>query len=160
MPAEEFGASLPQLSRRSSQRFARKRHSEQRLHDALSSLNWLAGFGLEETNSGIRTPDPIQQDVIGRARFLATLCNEKGDLAKVPAPEAALKVLLQGRSEYGSELPTTLAACDLERISLPRSLLGAPLAEDLLDEDARRYLQCPEQMLRPEAEVCLEEFHP
>ena len=53
-----------------------------------------------------------------------------------------------GRSEYGSELPSTLAACSLERISLPESFRGAPPAADLVDEEARRYLQCPEQMLR------------
>ena len=159
VPSSDCGAAV-RLSRRSSQRLARKRHAAQRVHDAIQSLNWLAGFGLEE-NSGIQPPDQIQQDVIGRAVFLSNLCNDKGDLAQVPNPEAALKELLQGRSEYGSELPTTLAACSLDRISLPQSLKGAPATEDLLDVNDRRYLQCPEQMLRPEAEVqCLDEFHP
>ena len=33
---------------------------------------------------------------------------------------------------------------------MPESLEGAPAVEDLLDEDAHRYLQCEEQMLKPE----------
>ncbi len=147
------------LGRRSAQRFARKFHARERLRDAILGLNWLAGFGLEE-NPRIQEPDSLQHDVLCRASFLSNLCNDKGDLSQVPKPEAALKVLLQGRSEYGSEAPTTLAACALERISLPGSLKDAPYAADLLDVGTRRYLQCPEQMLRPEAELCLEEFHP
>lgn len=61
--------------------------------------------------------------------------------------------LLRGRSEYGSDRPTTLAVCRLERISMPQSLVGAPLAEDLLSGDARRYLQDPKQMLKAEHEI-------
>ena len=106
------------LGRRSAQRFARKFHARERLRDAILGLNWLAGFGLEE-NPRIQEPDSLQHDVLCRASFLSNLCNDKGDLSQVPKPEAALKVLLQGRSEYGSEAPTTLAACALERISLP-----------------------------------------
>ena len=78
---------------------------------------------------------------------------------EVPKPEAALKELLRGRSEYDSDVPTTLAACSLERTSLPASLADAPWVEDLLDEEARRYLQCPEQMLNPDHE-CPEDFSP
>ena len=147
-----------QLSRRSAQRVARKGHVDQRTQDAVLSLNWLAGFGFTE-NSGIYAPDPLQRNVLDRVHFLANLCNSKGELDQVPKPEAALMALLQGRSEYGSELPTTLAVCDLERISLPHTLQGAPEAVSLLDEKARRYLQDPEQMLRPVQEVS-EEFVP
>lgn len=162
MPAEEFH-SRERISRRSCQRFAMKSHIEQRARDAISGLNWMAGCGLEE-NSGIQSPDQLKKDVIGRAYFLSGLCRDKGSLDEVPKPEAALMSLLRGRSEYGSERPTTLAVCKLERISMPSSLVNAPNAEDLLDSDARRYLQCPEQMLRANAEevpeVCVPYWDP
>ncbi|CAE7471367.1 unnamed protein product, partial [Symbiodinium pilosum] len=76
-----------------------------------------------------------------RIHFLSGLCQDKGTLDVVPTPEAALRELLRGRSEYSSDVPTTLAACSLERISLPASLDGAPRVEELLDGEARRYLQ-------------------
>ena len=148
VPLQELRLHEGHLNRRSAQKLARRAHAHQRVRDAISSLNWLAGHGFA-SYSGIHEPDQLQKDVIGRAQFLSDLCNSKGELDTVPKPEAALMALLQGRSEYGSELPTTLAVCDLERISLPETLKNAPLAEDLLDENARRYLQYPEQMLRP-----------
>ena len=62
---------------------------------------------------------------------------------------AALHVLLKGRSEYHQpENPTALAPYKLERISLPESLHGLPLAEELLPDNARRYLQGPKLMLK------------
>lgn len=110
-------------------------------------LNWMAGCH-EDENSEVYHLDPLQRDVIDRAFYLSNLTQSTGGLGGVPTPEAALDALLHGRSEYGSELPSTLAACSLGRISLPESLRGAAPAADLVDEEARRYLQCPEQMLR------------
>lgn len=58
-------------------------------------------------------------------------------------------MLLKGRSEYHQpENPTALAPYKLERISLPESLHGLPLAEELLPDNARRYLQGPKLMLK------------
>lgn len=135
------------LGRRSAQRFMKKSHVEQKALDAFSSLNWMAGHGFEP-NSEIDQPDQFQKDVIGWAFYLARLCHDKGSLDQVPRLEAALVSLLQGRSEYGSDRPTTLAVCNLERISMPQSLTNAPMAEDLLCDDARRYLQGPKQTLK------------
>ena len=67
------------LSRRSTQRFARKFHARERLRDAIRGLNWLAGFGLQE-NSGIQELDSLQSDVVSRASFLSDLCDDKGEL--------------------------------------------------------------------------------
>ncbi|CAE7655449.1 unnamed protein product [Symbiodinium sp. KB8] len=55
-------------------------------------------------------------------------------------------------TEYGSALPTSLATCSLERISLPEDVSDAPPVESLLDEETRRYLQCPKHMLMPDAQ--------
>ena len=147
------------LSRRPAQRLARIIQEVEKVRDAVRGLNWMAGHPTDENSTDFH-PDPLQNEVIGRARYLSSLTQSTGDLDGVPTPEAALKALLQGRSEYGSELPTTLAACALERISLPTSLVGSPPAEELLDEDARRYLQCPEQMLRGEEEIEASLFQP
>ena len=119
----------------------------------------MAGHPTDENSEDFH-PDPLQKEVIGRAHYLSSLTQSTGDLDGIPKPEAALRALLQGRSEYGSELPTTLAACSLERISLPGSLVGSPPAEELLDEEARRYLQCPEQMLRDDEEQDASLFQP
>ena len=70
----------------------------------------------------------------------------------MPSPEAALSALLRGRSEYGSDLPTALTTCAPERISLPEDVSTAPSVESLLGKDALRFLQCPEQMLKPDAQ--------
>ena len=96
-------------------------------------------------------PDDLQLEVLYQVIFLSGLCQDKGSLDTNPAPEAALSALLCGRSEYGSDLPTALAACSLKCISLPDDVTRAPLVENLLDEDAVRFLQCPEQMLKPDA---------
>lgn len=72
-----------------------------------------------------------------------------GGLERMPTPEAALRELLKGRSDYHQpDVPVALAPYRLERVSLPTSLRGLPQAEELLPEDARRYLQGEELMLR------------
>ena len=150
------------LSRRPAQRIARSIQISGKVREAIQGLNWLAGKPCLENSESFHfsRPDPIQQEVIGRATFLSELAGSLGSLPQVPSPEAALKALLQGRSEYGSVLPTTLAACSLERISLPESLHSSPQALDLLEEEARRYLQCPEQMLRNNDELIDSQFQP
>ena len=140
------------VGRRVSQRIARQTQLVYRQREAMMALNWMAGYKEEFKNSQF-SPDALQSEVIGRVRYLAGLCQETGELTSIPTPEAALKALLRGRSEYSSEEPTTLAACSLARISLPA-------VESLLDEEARQYLQCPERMLKPGCETGLAEFEP
>ena len=95
----------------------------------------------------------MQQQVLSRIEGLSTSASDLGTLDSIPSPEAALRELLRGRSDYGLDQPTALATCCLERISLPKSLDGAPCALDLLEGKARRFLQCPEQMLRGGSDV-------
>ena len=85
----------------------------------------------------------VQVEVLDKVHFCAGLCHDKGSLDHVPRPKAALRELLRGRIEYGSDQPTILAACVLERISLPQSLEGAPRVDSLLGEEARRFLGSP-----------------
>ena len=144
-------------SRRSNQRALRRRQQAIKSTEAVESLNWL--WGQRAPSNSEVTPNPMQAEVLGRVNFLSGLCHEKGSLTQIPRLEAAFSELLQGRSEYSSDQPTTLAACVLERISLPQSLEGAPAVEDILSEEARRFLQSPEQMLREES-TDLSDFQP
>ena len=147
------------LGRRVAQRVARHIQQTTKEREAVKALNWMAGYKEEFENSQF-SPDALQSEVIGRVRYLAGLCQDKGELAEIPKPEAALKALLRGRSEYSSDEPTTLAACSLARISLPESLHDAPAVESVLDDEARHYLQSPEHMLKPGCETGLGEFQP
>ncbi|OLQ04427.1 hypothetical protein AK812_SmicGene12519 [Symbiodinium microadriaticum] len=138
------------VSRRSSQKIALAVQHSRRCREAVMALNRLAGFS--ETSNSSFCPDDLQQEVLHRVSYLSGLCQDVGSLGKVPEPEAALKALLRGRTEYGSALPTSLATCSLERISLPEDVSDAPPVESLLDEETRRYLQCPKHMLMPDAQ--------
>lgn len=94
-------------------------------------------------------PDLLQAEVLQRNHVLATEAGELGSLEHVPAPEAALRELLKGRSDYQQpDIPVALAPYRLERVSLPTSLHGLPQAEELLPDDTRRYLQGEELMLK------------
>ena len=148
------------LGRGAAQRIARSVQISEKVREAVIGLNWLAGFETEQ-NSNQFSPEPIQEGVLDRAFYLSRLAQTTGSLESVEKPEAALRALLQGRSEYDNSFrPTTLAACSLERISLPSSLVDAPTAESLLDGDALRYLQCPEQMLRDREDPECQTFQP
>ena len=143
---------LHPLSRRSSQRLARKSQIQTKVVEAVEALNWMAGQRREFSADSFH-PDDLQQQVLSRIEGLSTSASDLGTLDSIPSPEAALRELLRGRSDYGLDQPTALATCCLERISLPKSLDGAPCALDLLEGKARRFLQCPEQMLRGGSDV-------
>ena len=148
---------IRRVSRRDSQKIAREVQDSRRCREAVASLNWLAGRDGQQNS--LLSLDALQTEVLRRVRYLSGLCHDKGSLDRVPTPEAALSALLRGRSEYGSDPPTALATCSLERISLPENVANAPSVESLLDESALRYLQCPEHMLKPEGEGALD-FQP
>ena len=145
------------LSRRVSQRVARAKQKNQKCVEAIAAFNWLSG-AKSFSNSWFQ-PDDLQLEVLNRVNYLAGLCQEKASLDRIPSPEAALSALLRGRSEYGSDPPTALATCSLERISLPEDVSKAPPVGSLLDKDALRFLQCPEQMLKAGAQ-CDPDFQP
>ena len=112
------------LSRRSVQRVARKAHNCMRSREAVMALNWM--WGAKCPRIQILTLDPLQREVLERVTYFSKLCQDVGSLSRVPEPEAALKELLRGRSEYGSEPPTTLATCSIERISLLSPSMARP----------------------------------
>ena len=135
------------IGRRSQQRCARRARMLDTMKEAVEGLNWMAGKTfLHGTDSG---PDELQSEVLRRIEVLSNEAGNLGSLSKIPSPEAALRELLKGRSEYHQpDVPVALAPYSLERISLPDSLVGLPEATDLLPESARQYLQGRELMLR------------
>ena len=138
-------------SRRSQQRSDRRSRGEETVREAVMALNWLAGYDFLHGTDG--EPDPLQVEVLQRIRELSKDAGNIGTLGYVPTPEAALRELLKGKSEYNQpKIPVALAPYSLERISLPASLHDLPEAKDLLPKDARRYLLGEELMLR-EGEV-------
>ena len=136
------------LSRRSQQRLDRKRQLEEDVREATKGLNWMNGFSPNFEFDDVE-PDPMQQDVLDRVRHLCKTAVDVGTFAKVDHPEAALKALLQGRSEYHDhDFPVSLARFDLERISLPETLEGVPEVASVLPEEARQYLNSSEHMVK------------
>lgn len=99
-----------------------------------------------EFNAG---PDAMQQEVLDRICYLCKLASDLGTYTQALAPEAALRALLQGKSEYhAQESPVSLARFELERISLPETLQGVPHLEEVLPQEALQYLKSPEQMVK------------
>ena len=138
--------------RRQSQRFTRQFRTEFELSETLQALNWMHGFDFTDHSSS-RPRSHIQAEVIERVSGLVDRAGALGDLQHPFTPEAALKSLLQGRSDYHEPAsPIALAPFDLELISLPATLKEAPRAEDLLPESDRLYLEEQERMFRPHHE--------
>eukprot|EP00435_Cladocopium_sp_Y103_P039377 s2017_g10.t1 len=110
--------------------WSRKCQLRETEREAVFGLNWMAGkhdflHGTEET------PDLLQTEVLQRIHTLAAEAGELGSLEHVPAPEAALRELLKGRSDYHQpDIPVALAPYRIER------------------DDTRRYLQGEELMLK------------
>ena len=145
--------------RRKAQRLSRQYRSEFELCETMQALNWMHGFDFTD-HSAVRRPSRIQTEVIERVCGLVDRAGALGDLQHPFTPEAALKSLLQGRSDYREPTsPIALAPFDLELISLPATLKEAPRAEDLLPESDRLYLKEQERMFRPDHE-CQEFFKP
>lgn len=143
----------PGFSRRSAQRLSRKAREIETVREAVDGLNWASGHGFLHEDDG--TADGLQQEVLQRIQCLAKEAGNLGELERLPQPEAALRELLKGKSEYHQpEVPVALAPYNLEHVSLPESLHGLPDAQSLLPPDIRQYLQGCELMLKdgpPEA---------
>lgn len=136
------------LSRRSQQRFDRKQKILADVQSAVNGLNWMHGFS--PTFKFDSAPDPMQKQVLERMVHLSRVAAHQGS-GPAWKPEAALRELLRGKSEYESPgMPISLARFDIERISLPTSLEGVPHVLDVLPEEAHHFLKSPEHMLRSE----------
>ena len=142
------------LSRRSQQRLTRKARAQEDVRETVKALNWMNGFSPSLEFEG--PPDHLQKQVLDRAVHLTEMAWQKGTLPVVPSEEAALAELLKGRGEYeDSSVPVTLARFEIERISLPETLDDVPDVASVLPEEALRYLESPELMIRQE--VCQDE---
>ena len=70
-------------------------HQQRQVTETLTALNWMAGYaGATEAPC---EPDPLQKEVIVRVEGLV---RDQEPTERPPAPEAALKELLKGRSLY------------------------------------------------------------
>ena len=135
------------VSRRASQKWCRRWQEHETAKDAVNALNWMSGQRFLHGTEG--DCDPLQTEILLRIQSLARDAGNLGSLERVPTPEAALRELLKGKSEYNQpETPVALAPYNLERVSLPESLHDLPEACDLLPDDARRYLLGEELMIR------------
>ena len=134
------------LSRRASQRLSKKARIREELIETISALNWMH---VGDFDAAPLDSSPLQRDV---CRYLESRVSAVGDLdghGCLPSQEAALLELLRGQDGYAEPAtPASLAPFNLELVSLPEDLTGAPCAEDLLNEDDRRYLEVQERMLR------------
>ena len=135
------------LSRRSSQRLARKVRIQDDLRELISSLNWMH-FGDFDVQPSCAA-NPLQEEVLCRLESLVRQAGDLGHQCRLPSQEAALAELLRGQDGYAEpSTPASLAPFNLELISLPKDSSDAPRAEDLLQGDDRRYLEVQERMLR------------
>lgn len=150
LPVNEIGVVKKHSARRQAQRHQRRFKSEFELCETVQALNWLHGFDFT-SQSCKGSMNPLQSQVVERIRGLVERAGDLGGLQHPFTPEAALKSLLQGRSDYHEPAtPIALAPFNLELISLPASLKEAPHAEDLLPENDRLYLKEQERMFRPD----------
>ena len=78
----------------------------------------------------------------------------------LPSRRAAFRELL-GSGHYESSTSSALASFTrVDDVSLPPSLLGAPMLEDVVPSDSALYLVEFERMLRPDSELCAPEDFP
>ena len=69
------------------------------------------------------------------------------------SPEAAFLELLRGNASVYEATGATLAPFKLERVSLPESVHDCSQVIDLVDSDARQYLEDSQRMLLPADQV-------
>jgi hypothetical protein len=136
---------------RSEQRRARKgarlRHDCQ---EALHSLNWLAGFPDAGEASRLPPPDGAQLDVL---QYVEGLVKSWEPTSAPPSPEAALKRLLKGRTDYSAATDIALASYQSALVSMPEDLHGCPQLGEVLPADDVPFLkEYSERMLRSPAE--------
>ena len=159
LPFDAVSSQEGRCCRRQAQRRSKRHRIEFERSETIQALNWMHGFDFSDQPISA-TPNPLQLEVIGRVDGLVHRAGDLGDLRHPFTPEAALKSLLQGRSDYHEPAcPIALAPFDLDLISLPATLKGALRAEDLLSEDDCQFLKEQERMFRPDHES-LEFFNP
>ena len=128
---------------------ARRRRELDLVNLGIGALNWMAGT----PSQGSFEPSTLQNEIVERVVRLASDSFKLEDgFSSPPTLEAALVELLRGADDYSGPASTLAAYCR-ERVSMPDSLHGSPaLAAELLPEDALRYLEAPERMLKEDGD--------
>ena len=122
------------------------------VREAVSSLNFLAGFTREDVPSWELAGD-IHREVHARVEGLVR--RARGARAETPSPQECYRELLRGRAGYDFDAAgVTLAPFHKDRVSLPEDLTHSPFVADLLDAADRSLLEvAAEPLLRPAHEV-------
>lgn len=149
LPLKQVERPSCKISRRASQRLARRRRELELVNLGIGTLNWMAGT----PSQGSFEPSNLQTEMVERVVKLASDSFKlEGGFSSPPTPEAALTELLRGADDYSGPA-STLAAYHRERVSMPDSLHNSPALSELLPEDALHFLEAPERMLRTEEDV-------
>ena len=113
------------------------------VNDTIRALNWLAGAEhrgepiMREKATQLKA-NQLQSEVLSR---LNHLCGERELERTNINPKDAFNELLRGRGLYESEAAyATLATYRRGAVSLPSSVVKAPLVADTLPESARVFL--------------------
>ena len=134
------------LSRRASQRMARKVRIRHELRELVFALNWMHNGSFDFRPA--EGCSPMQVEVLSRLSSLVTEAGDLDDCSRQLSQEAAFRELLRGQDGYTEPAtPTSLAPFKLDLISLPHDLSDAPHALNLLGVEDRRYLEVQERML-------------
>ena len=145
----EVGRPNCKISRRGSQRLARRRQELELVNMGIGTLNWMAGT----PSQGSFAPSNLQTEIVERVVKLASDSFKLEDgFSLPPTPEAALVELLRGADDYSGPA-STLTAYRRERVSMPDSLHSSFALSELLPDDALHYLEAPERMLKSNEDV-------
>ena len=157
IPSDSFG----DISRKSCQLSSKSRQkscARQRLlsdsDSVIDALNWCAA------SRGPPGPrafccEPLSPCQAGLHAQVIHAVLERREGHAIPSQRSAFMELTRGRAIYSDE-PGNIniaAFSTIDKVSLPDSVEGAPLLDDVVAPCATHYLENPELMLRPEAEI-------
>ena len=111
------------VSRPSQQRHHRRRRLVHDQNDAIRALNWMAGFAGQEGRADTSADSAEVHALIERR-----VRNAHASIKAIPAEQAALRELLQGRSIYmeGAARANLTGFSTVASISLPTTLVDSP----------------------------------
>ena len=114
----------------------------QNCNEAVQSMNWLAGFRDEVSN----TCSPMQEWVLTRMEGLILDQEPNG---VIDSQEEALRSLLHGVAPYeGGGAKLSLAPYRSELVSIPESVKECPFLCDILGESDRQFLEEESELMK------------
>ncbi len=149
-PEKKFRCSRPVKQRRD-----RIRRSVENSNEAISALNWMAGFSEAGDSSKI---SPMQMQSMLRVDGLVRSQKPSGC---IDGPEAALRLLLRGGTPYDlGTASETLASYRSELVSIPQEVSSCPDLWTVLPGDDRQFLEEESELMLKSGRSSLEESLP